>query len=225
MAFGKDFLAYTWLAFILLCSGFSIAQVPVHEEPHHQNVIQDKYIRLLDVWIEPGDTTQFHVHSTPSLFTCMMDADIQWQDKGNWTSDTLKAGAILYNSFTPDKLVHRICNTGQDPYHVIDIELLSAYDSDHVIPDVPQPYPLIMDNEKVYVYQMNTSLLKDLQMVTPAPMIAILISGGPVTFINQMMGQSSEIQKGQFEYIDAGSFLSFSLDPESEITMYLVELK
>lgn len=42
--------------------------VPVRDEPMHHNVFQNEYIRVLDVRIRPGDTSQFHKHETPSVF-------------------------------------------------------------------------------------------------------------------------------------------------------------
>ncbi len=211
---------------VVFCASASIAQVQVSKEPYHRKVIENEYIRLLDVWLEPGDTTQLHVHSTPSLFIHMTSTNIQSQVKGkDWVAEPSTAGKIWYNSFLPDKLIHRVTNSDTETFHVIDIELLSAYDKDHQIPDVPQPYPLIMDNEKAYAYQLNSKLLKGINMVTPGPMIFILVSGGPVTFHNEMMGQSSEILKGQFTFIETGTFLSFTLADKNDVNMVLFELK
>ena len=43
------------------------AQVPVREEPHHKPVLENNYVRLLDVHLNAGDTTQYHIHATPSV--------------------------------------------------------------------------------------------------------------------------------------------------------------
>jgi len=44
------------------------AQVPVYEEPLHKVVLKNEYIRLIDVHLPPGDTTQFHIHAATSVF-------------------------------------------------------------------------------------------------------------------------------------------------------------
>src|SRR5436190_20723571 len=54
---------------ILLPSLSTAAQVPVRDEPRHHNVFENGYVRLLDVFVSPRDTTQFHVHNIPSVFT------------------------------------------------------------------------------------------------------------------------------------------------------------
>ena len=70
------------VAAILLCSSVLIAQVQVSKEPRHKKVLENKYIRLLDVWLQPGDTTLFHIHSTPSVFLQFTNTAIAIQVKG-----------------------------------------------------------------------------------------------------------------------------------------------
>ena len=53
---------------LLLHTAVLSAQVQVSKEPLHKKVLENKYIRLLDVWMQPGDTSLFHIHSTPSVF-------------------------------------------------------------------------------------------------------------------------------------------------------------
>ena len=44
------------------------AQILVHEEPRHRPVFQNKEIRILNVRVAPGDTSLYHMHTTPSFF-------------------------------------------------------------------------------------------------------------------------------------------------------------
>ena len=71
---------------VLLLPGYSAkAQVAVREEPRHHPVLQNKYIRLLDVWLPPGDTTLYHIHETPSVFVILSHTITGAQIKGgNW---------------------------------------------------------------------------------------------------------------------------------------------
>ena len=120
------------LTILLFCSIAARAQVPVREEPRHKPVIQNKYIRLLDVWIPPGDTSLFHIHSTPSLFLHFTDRNIASQIKGkDWVNEKTMAGKTWYRSFVNDTLIHRVSNVDSLPFHVTDIEILSAYNQQH----------------------------------------------------------------------------------------------
>ena len=57
------------LFFCLLLTGFILtAQVPVSKEPRHHNVFENNSVRLLNVLLPAGDTTLYHIHSTPSVF-------------------------------------------------------------------------------------------------------------------------------------------------------------
>ena len=45
----------------LFLSLLAATQVPVREEPRHHLVFENDQIRILDVFLAPYDTTQFHV--------------------------------------------------------------------------------------------------------------------------------------------------------------------
>ena len=153
------------------------AQIPVREEPRHHPVLQNKYIRLLDVWIPPGDTTLFHIHATPSLFIELSNGLIGSQIKGEgWVNDKAIAGKTWYRSFINDTLVHRVCNPDTIPFHVNDIEILSTYDSNNVSRLKPLPFTLLYENEKARAYQLSNTSFNNRVLKNRGPMIAQLIS-------------------------------------------------
>jgi hypothetical protein len=77
-----------------------LAQVQVRKEPRHKNVLENKYIRLLDVWMQPGDTGLLHVHSTPSLFLHFTNTAVCVQIKDKvFTKNRNTAGNASYTSF------------------------------------------------------------------------------------------------------------------------------
>lgn len=95
----------------------------------HRPVIQNKYIRLLDVILQPNDTTQYHVHSIPSLFIYLSKNNTASQTNGHdWVKEQSVPGKAWYRSFSPDILMHRVANIDSVPFHVNDIEILSSYD-------------------------------------------------------------------------------------------------
>src|SRR5687767_7354840 len=96
------------LVISLLCLFDARSQVQVSKEPRHKPVLQNEYVRLLDVWLPPGDTTFYHIHSTPSLFLYLTSNRTSSQVLGGeWVHDSAIAGKAWYRSFTPDSLVHR----------------------------------------------------------------------------------------------------------------------
>ena len=117
----------SFLIAILLCSFTLSAQVQVSKEPRHKNVLENKYIRLLDVKIQPGDTTLFHIHSIPSVFVNFTNTAVCSQIKGKeWEKGNNTEGNASYRSFVNDTLVHRVSNCDTVPFHVTDVEILSS---------------------------------------------------------------------------------------------------
>jgi hypothetical protein len=202
------------------------AQIPVREEPRHHPVLQNKYIRLLDVWIPPGDTTLFHIHATPSLFIELSNGVIGSQIKGaSWVNEKAIAGTTWYRSFIHDTLVHRVCNAGAKPFHVNDIEVLSSYDSNNVSQLKPLPFLLLYENEKAFAYQLNNTSFDNEVIKNRGPMIAELISGNGVNFHDADSKKSIAVIAGKYVYIEPGKSFYFSKDETGEINMVLFEIK
>src|SRR5215831_20496360 len=97
----KKFISHFLLLTSFVCFIMSsLAQVPVREEPRHHIVLQNEYVRLLDVRIPPGDTTLFHIHEIPSVFVMLSATKTATQVKGeNWTEGTSVPGTAWYNGF------------------------------------------------------------------------------------------------------------------------------
>ena len=65
------------LLILILCSNILIkAQVQVRNEPRHHNVFENEFVRILDVYLPPNDTTQYHIHNTPSVFIVLTNCFI-----------------------------------------------------------------------------------------------------------------------------------------------------
>src|ERR1019366_10030778 len=58
---------YFRFAFLALLAGRAGAQspVPVRDEPLHKVVLENSYLRLIDVRIPPGGQTLYHIHKIP----------------------------------------------------------------------------------------------------------------------------------------------------------------
>jgi len=200
------------------------AQVQVSEEPRHVPVLVNNYIRLLDVWLPPGDTTWFHMHSTPSVFLHFTTTAIASEAEGeDWVSEQSVPGKVWYRSFTPDTLIHRVANVDSTPFHVNDIEILSYYDT--LTYRRKLYFPLLFENERVTAYSLTrkyyaTGIVKD-----RGPIIAELVSGDKVYYTNTVTNQKTEIRAGEYLYIDPGSSFYFSFKGNQPVNMILFEIK
>lgn len=209
---------------LVFSSAALIAQVPVREEPRHHKVFENQYIRLLDVWIDPGDTSLFHIHATPSLFLYFTNTLVAAQIKGAaWTSATNKAGAASYRSFVNDTLVHRVSNQDTALFHVTDIELLSPYKPAAQLTSLP--FTVLFENEKAVAYRLSNSSLSNKVISGRGPLIAQLVAGDAVTFYDTVTKRSTSIKTGKYVYIEPGSSFYFSATGNREVNMVLFEIK
>lgn len=215
------------LSFIvaLLFYSFKVAaQVQVSKEPRHKKALENKYVRLLDVYIQPGDTSLFHIHSTPSVFLHFTTTVVCSQIKGKeWATGKNTQGNASYRSFLNDTLVHRVSNCDTVPFHVTDIELLSAYKPDRKLE--PLPFTIMFENEKVFAYQLTESSFNKNLISNRGPMVAELVAGEEVVYYDAVQKRSSTIKTGKYLYINPGSTFYFKASEKETIMLVLFEIK
>jgi hypothetical protein len=112
------------LLLIIVCNDVH-AQVPVIKEPHHKPVLVNKYVRLLNVYLNAGDTTQYHIHAAPSVIVMISNSTIGMQKSGEAPSapGNVTAGATSFVDYEKNPVTHRVYNSGNNIFHVMDIEL------------------------------------------------------------------------------------------------------
>lgn len=199
------------------------AQKQVSEEPFHKPVIRNKYLRLLDVWLMPGDTTQFHIHSTPSAFLHYTKTKTSAQVRGGlWTTEMSVPGKSWFRSFAGDTLIHRVVNADTIPFHVTDMEILAAYQPGAVYQ--PLPFERLYDNEMVAAYHADATVLNDEQITQRGPMIIQLVEG-QLNYNNIPTNEKRTMKAGDYQYIQPGTLFSLKPVAHSTINLIIFELK
>ena len=214
----------TWILIITVFSSSLSAQVPASEEPRHKPVLQNKYLRLLDVWMQPGDTSLYHIHSIPSLFLPLSNTTVGSQIMGQaWANEKFVIGKAWYRSFLQDTLVHRVSNLSSTALHVTDVEILSSYHTNP--PDIkPLPFPLLFENEKSFAYQLKRPEFKRQIISGCGPLLAQLATGESVTFHDVLENTTKEIKTGKYLYIAPGATFYFTAQGKNT-NLILFEIK
>ena len=209
---------------ITVCSG-AAAQVQVRNEPRHHNVFENKYFRVLDVNIPPHDTTLQHIHCTPSVILMFSNTVTATQLKGqDWVESTSVAGSVFYRDFSKDTVIHRVSNWDNVPYHVTDIELLSAYEPPKA--NKPLPFTLLFDAEKAFAYRVRDSTINQKITISDrGPMIAGLVTGDDVILHDTTHHKSIDIKPGKETYIEPGISFYLSATSGKPVNLVLFELK
>ena len=212
------------LVAMLFSSSILTAQVQVSKEPRHKNALENKYLRLLDVKLAPGDTTLFHIHSTASVFLHFTNTMVGTQIKGQeWKKARNIAGTASYRSFLNDTLVHRVSNLDTVPFHVTDVELLSPYKPGVKLQLLP--FTLLFENEKVIAYRLTAAVFNNQVIKNRGPIIAELVTGGEVILRNKKGKNLLQLMAGKFVFIKPGTAFYFSAKGNEETNLVLFEIK
>ena len=178
----------------------------------------------MDAWVQPGDTTMFHIHSTPSVFLHFSDALMSSQSKGqNWVTERTVPGYAWYRSFTPDSIVHRVANGDTVPIHVIDVEILSSYKPDSY--SKPLSFTVLFDEEKAIAYRLTHAKFSKEKISNRGPMIAGLVTGETAYYVDAATKTETPIKVGGYFYIEPGASFYIKVSENKEVNLVLFEIK
>jgi len=94
-------------------------------EPHHHVVLQNQYVRVLEVLFPPGDPSLFHTHSNDNVSVALSGDFTKSQVMGGKWSEPVPVipGAVAFHKAKGQPYTHRVGSAGEKPFHVIDVEI------------------------------------------------------------------------------------------------------
>jgi hypothetical protein len=217
--------------FFLFVPGFLLflslrAQVPVSKEPMHHDVLENSHLRLLDVHIPPGDTTQFHIHATPSVFLVLTDANtgsqvIQEEDHSK--SPVPHYGNIWFEGFYQLPRIHRVWNGDKKEFHVMDIELPNM---NYVVLDSPirkEEFTFLFEEKPVRAYRLKLAPYQTMNIDPRKADILMIRLSDAVNAVS--VNDKLLIQKGDFLYIASGQSVRIKNTGSANSVFVFFELK
>lgn len=226
-----------WLSLLFLqVYAICPAQIPVSLEPMHHKVLENGHVRLLDVHIAAGDTTRFHIHSTPSIFLVLTDAKTGAEivsEEDRTTNPIKHYGNMWFEGFYFKPRIHRVYNCDTHEFRVMDIELTNNnfIEIDSAIQQ--QAFSLVFEEIQVRAYRLKL-LPNAMVSLEPrkADVILILLSDSVLnTFVNKTpigatrANEKSLRRKGDFQYINSGNALRIENGGMSTAEFAFFELK
>jgi quercetin dioxygenase-like cupin family protein len=96
------------------------------EEPFHHWLFENQYVRVYDVRIPPGKTTEFHLHALDTVIVQVSGGLVAQQTQGQeWGKpEKEKAGAVQFSADAGKPRTHRVRNEGTEEFHVVLVQLL-----------------------------------------------------------------------------------------------------
>lgn len=198
------------------------AQLPVIKEPHHKPVLVNDYVRLLDVNINAGDTTWYHVHAAPSVIVFLSDSKIGAQVKGETPAQPgeVLPGQARYIDYGANPVTHRVYNSGTNVFHVMDIELVKTQPSADSCAAIQQNNFETTINEKlvrVYKFDVNNQSPVKLQKTSCAHLL-VCISGN-------IKSEDKDLKSGEYEFFVPNKAIELTNQQNASSTCVLLELK
>ena len=211
------------LSVLFTAAFYCSAQVPVSKEPMHHNVFENDFVRVLDVHIKPGDTTQFHKHETPSVFIVLnavkTGSEVIIEEAR--TTVLQKDAFITFEGFYKSPRIHRVWNKDTAEFHVMDVEILNK-DPHNIYDSLQLPFQLLFDEKSVRTYRLNID--KDstilLQSRTPT-----LVVGLTDTQKNVMVNNTSFSRKGDLLFVPPGSSIQFTNKNRQHFSFAVLQFK
>jgi mannose-6-phosphate isomerase-like protein (cupin superfamily) len=117
----------------------------MHAEPRHKLVLTHQQVRVMDVQIQPGDTTLFHVHDLPALYVAVSASPVDLQPLGGKWGGThpaadpgRKPGDVNFDtSYVHQAITHRVTNVGPRLFNLIAITTSTISPADSGAPEMP----------------------------------------------------------------------------------------
>jgi hypothetical protein len=209
------------LLLFIFCSDI-YAQVPVIKEPHHKPVLVNNYIRLLDVHLNAGDTTQYHIHAAPSVIVMISNSTIGIQKSGEApaASGNVTAGSTSFVDYGKNPITHRVYNSGNNIFHVMDIELAKknhSADSCNALQENNIETTINNNLVRVYKFALNTNNSLHINKSSCAHLL-ICISGAVST-------SNKKITTGEYTFFNPNTDVSINNNQKDSSTCVVVELK
>jgi hypothetical protein len=214
------------LLFLLLGTAIS-AQLPVRNEPRHHNIFENDFVRILDVHIPPGDTTQYHLHHTPSVFTTFTKTRTasQLKDQPSLPGSYSVAGEIWYYSLVTPRL-HRVWNEDSTWFHVMDVELVAAKPLIKPTVLTATSLKLLYNESLANIYKLQLKKGETISLpVLSTGYILISLGNARVDLFTNKLVEHRVLQAGNFAWIAAGNSVIIKLVDDGKSGFSLIQLK
>jgi hypothetical protein len=215
--------------FIIIVSSFGCyvsGQPAVRNEPRHHNVFENDYVRVLDVWVPPNDTTQFHIHATPSVFIMLTKTVTGAQLMGQQPVRSISvAGSSWYDSLVTPR-VHRVWNDDTTWFHPMDIELLAGKPRSNEPVLQNSGIQLLFDEALVRGYHVELTTSGSFKLPSSKTgYLLVSLNESSLTLRSGDGLQHRLMKSGHYCWINAGREISLSTSNNTLSTFTLLQLK
>lgn len=124
----KRYSAHGWVAIFLFlspCLSAGESGQPVYREIRHRLVFDAPPFRIFNPRIAPGDRSEFHSHTDPTLYVVISPAFMRSRETGGeWSgppAELARIGSIEYRDYRRTPQNHQVENVGKTEFNMLGI--------------------------------------------------------------------------------------------------------
>ena len=197
--------------------------IAVSKEPFHKNVFENEYLRVLDVRIKPGDTTQFHKHETPSVFISLHPVKTRSQviiEDRTATALSLDR-TITFEGFYKQPRIHRVWNVDTSTMHVMDIEILAKGDKNIGEPIFAEGIKQLFDAPPVRTYRLTLKSNQEFKLKRSSPLLIVGLDNASKILVNK----KAFTGEGDFLFVPSSEKIEITNKGQQDYSFAVLELK
>jgi hypothetical protein len=205
--------------------------VPVSLEPRHRERFKNGYVRVMEVIIDPGDTTLFHKHELDLAFAVIRGAEVKNEVPNNPEAaiSRLDTKAVRFSEYQGKPYIHRVTNRGAEPYWLIAFEIVWPEPGKFSLGNRSEApaYVSELENNRLHIWRLK---LDPGQIAPPivnsGPGLRVLLSGDQITeTMGDAQARDVSVRQGGFEWQPAGARQAIKNTGQSPVELVEFELR
>jgi hypothetical protein len=204
------------LLFAVLMTGASFGQakppgvpieiVPIEQEPSHNLVFENEYVRVFSVEVPPHAETRYHRHERDSVGVVLGDSDVESVRVGEAPAKLLRKDGEA--QFTKGGFEHKVVNKSDKPFRNVTVELKKgAGDPNHSLESVAvASNRIVVDASNVSCWRIVKAYSADGHSIVEAELKPgfsyLLISAGETPVGMELTTNQTRLHTGDIKWID-----------------------
>jgi len=217
------------------------AAIPAAEEPHHHQVLENPYVRVLRVSIATDDATLLHAHNVPYVYVSLGPADFANAVAGKpEVRVKLTDGQVGYSR---GNFAHMVRSDAGMPFNNVTIELLRPQGEPHnlcekIVPgdagtcdlsgyaaDAPIGVRPLLDTDEIRVSEVVVRKGDATDKPHAQPGLLVAVSAAPVKVTHVPGATTQTLHVGETIWLPAGAEPKFSVEEGLEARLLLISFK
>jgi quercetin dioxygenase-like cupin family protein len=217
------------------------AAIPAAEEPHHYQVLENSYVRVLRVSIATDDATLLHAHNVPYVYVSLGPADFANAVAGKpEVRVKLTDGQVGYSR---GNFAHLVRADAGIPFNNVTIELLRPQGEprnlcEKIVPgdagtcdlsgyaaDAPIGVRPLLETDEIRVSEVVVRKGNATDKPQAQPGLLVAVSAAPIKVSHVAGAATQTLHVGEMIWLPAGAEPKFTVEEGLEVRLLLISFK